>query len=299
MQIIYIGLGKMGKGMALLMQEKGHDVFCFNRSAEGRQRATEEGLHVFDTLVDTFKQVSGKKLVFIMVSHQGVDEVCAEILPLLNQGDTVIDGGNCFYKETIKRNELFKTKGIHLLDAGVSGGPSGARHGACVMIGGDKDSFVEYENLFRDISAPDSYMYLGESGAGHFAKMVHNGIEYGMMQSIAEGFNILKQSHFNYSLTQVATLYQKRSVIESRLVEWLRDGFKKFGEELDGISGEVSASGEGEWTVNTAKEMDVPAPSIQTALYFRSMSQGNPTYLGKLLSTMRTMFGGHDVKDKK
>lgn len=288
----------MGKNMALRLAEKSHEVFCYNRGEEGRIKAREEGLNVFDTLKEVVEKVSAPRLVFVMVSHQGVDEVLSELLPLLKAGDIVIDGGNCFYKDTIRRSRELGDKGIRFLDAGVSGGPAGARNGACVMIGGDKSAFSEYENFFRDISAPDSYKYLGTSGAGHFAKMVHNGIEYGMMQSIAEGFNILKNSDFNYSLTEVADLYQKRSVVESRLVEWLRDGFIKFGENLDGISGEVAASGEGEWTVNTAKEKGLHVPAIQTSLYFRSMSQDNPSYIGKLLSTMRTMFGGHEVKEK-
>ncbi len=233
-----------------------------------------------------------------MVSHGGVDDVLKELVPFLKEGDTVIDGGNCFYKDTIRRAKDLKVVGINFLDIGVSGGPSGARSGACLMIGGEQKVFDRFESLFKDISAPNAYTLLGQNGSGHFAKMIHNGIEYGMMQSIAEGFNILKNSEFNYSLTKVADLYQKKSVVESRLVQWLQDGFKQFGEELDGISGEVSASGEGEWTVNTAKEMNLPTPAIQTSLYFRSMSQGNPSYVGKLLSTMRTMFGGHDVKEK-
>lgn len=298
MNIIYIGLGKMGKGMALQLQEKGHNVYCFNRSVEGRESARAEGLNVFDTLAETVKQVESPRFVFVMVSHQGVDEVLNELVPLLHEGDTIVDGGNCFYKDTVRRSQMLRTKGINFLDAGVSGGPAGARNGACTMIGGEKKVFETHEQFFKDISAPDSYKYLGAHGAGHFAKMVHNGIEYGMMQSIAEGFNILKKSDFDFSLKEVAHLYQKRSVIESRLVGWLQDGFEKFGEELEGISGEVAASGEGEWTVNTAKEMDVPAPAIQTSLYFRSMSQGNPSFIGKILSTMRTMFGGHDVKEK-
>ena len=299
MQIGYIGLGKMGKGMAVLMQEKGHEVFCFNRSEEGKAAGREAGLTVFDTMKEMVDHLDNQKLVFIMVSHQGVDEVLNELIPLLKEGDTVIDGGNCFYKESVRRAVELRKHGINFLDIGVSGGPGGARQGACLMIGGEKAVFQKFESLFKDIAANgDAYKYLGSHGAGHFAKMVHNGIEYGMMQSIAEGFNILKKSDFGYSLTEVADLYQKRSVVESRLVEWLKQGFEKFGEELPGISGEVAASGEGEWTVNTAKEMDVPAPAIQTSLYFRSMSQGNPSYIGKLLSTMRTMFGGHDVKEK-
>lgn len=288
----------MGKGMALLMQEKGHEVFCFNRSEEGRVSGREAGLQVFDTLEEVFQKVETPRLVFVMVSHQGVDEVLNDIKPFLKEGDTVIDGGNCLYKDSIRRASEFRTLGINFLDIGVSGGPGGARSGACLMIGGEKQIFEKYESLFKDISSEGAYKLLGTHGAGHFAKMVHNGIEYGMMQSIAEGFNIMKNSDFDYSLTDVADLYQKRSVVESRLVEWLRDGFKKYGEELEGISGEVSASGEGEWTVNTAKEKKLFVPAIETSLYFRKMSQGNPSYIGKLLSTMRTMFGGHDVKEK-
>ena len=276
MEIIYIGLGKMGKGMALLMGEKGHKVYCYNRSELGRTEAREVGLNVFNRVEAVFSAVPGRKIVFIMVSHAGVDEVIAEILPYLKEGDIVIDGGNCFYKETKRRAEKFEEAKVRFLDIGVSGGPGGARSGACLMIGGDKALFGELEPLFKDISAEGSaYAYLGSHGAGHYAKMVHNGIEYGMMQSIAEGFNLLRESEFKYSLTELADLYQKKSVIESRLVEWLRDGFKKYGEDLSGISGEVSASGEGEWTVNTAKEKGVPAESIELALNFRTKSKGN------------------------
>ncbi len=299
MQILYIGLGKMGKGMALLMGEKGHNVFCYNRSELGRAEAVEARLKVYSTIPSLFAAVPGKKIVFIMVSHSGVDEVLAEVVPLLVPGDIVIDGGNCFYKDSQRRGEMLLEKKIHFLDVGVSGGPGGARNGACLMIGGQKEVFEELEPLFKDISDGGvAYSYLGSVGAGHFAKMVHNGIEYGMMQSIAEGFNILKNSGFEYSLSELADLYQKKSVIESRLVEWLRDGFKKYGEDLEGISGEVSASGEGEWTVQTAKEKNLLAESIELALNFRTKSKGNPSFVGKLLSTMRTMFGGHDVKEK-
>ncbi len=288
----------MGKGMALLMQEKGHEVFCFNRSEEGRIAGREAGLQVFDTLEEIFQKVETPRLVFVMVSHQGVDEVLNDLKSFVKEGDTVIDGGNCFYKDSIRRASELRPLGVNFLDIGVSGGPAGARNGACLMIGGEKQIFEKYESLFKDISSEGAYKLLGTHGAGHFAKMVHNGIEYGMMQSIAEGFNIMKNSDFDYSLTDVADLYQKRSVVESRLVEWLQEGFKKYGEELEGISGEVSASGEGEWTVNTAKEKKLFVPAIETSLYFRKMSQGNPSYIGKLLSTMRTMFGGHDVKEK-
>lgn len=298
MQIGYVGLGKMGMNMALRLKEKGHDVVCFNRSDEGKEKGRAEGLDVKDSLPDLVQGLEGPRTIWIMVSHQGVDEVIKELLPLLEKNDTIIDGGNCFYKDTVRRAGELEHKGINFIDIGVSGGPGGARSGACLMIGGKKDVVKKYEKLYEDLSAPDAWKHFGDYGAGHFTKMVHNGIEYGMMQSIAEGFAILKKSDFNLDLKEVADLYNHKSVIESRLVGWLKDGIDKYSPELNGISGEVSASGEGEWTVKTAKEFNVPAPAIQTSLYFRQMSQDNPSYIGKLLSVMRNMFGGHDVKEK-
>ena len=299
MQIGYIGFGKMGLNMALRLKEKGHTVLGYNRSEEGKIKAREEGVDVMNSLKEMVNGLQTPRTIWIMVSHQGVDEVLNELLPLLDKGDTVIDGGNCFYKDTLRRTEEIEKRGINFLDIGVSGGPGGARNGACLMIGGKKEVAEKYIQLYKDLSAPDSWKILGKNGAGHFAKMVHNGIEYGMMQSIAEGFAILKKSDFNFDLKEVSDLYNHQSVVESRLIKWLHDGFDKFGPELGGISGEVSASGEGEWTVNTAKELKVPSPAIDTSLYFRKMSKGNPSYIGKILSTMRTMFGGHNVEEKK
>jgi len=298
MQIGYIGFGKMGLNMALRLKEKGHEVVGYNRSEEGREKARKEALNVVDDLNVLVEKLQSPRLIWIMVSHQGVDEVLGEIVSLLSAGDTIIDGGNCFYKDTLRRAKEIKGKGVNFLDIGVSGGPSGARNGACLMIGGEKEIAKKYIDLYKDLSAPDAWKILGESGAGHFAKMVHNGIEYGMMQSIAEGFAVIKKSDFNFDVKNVADLYNHKSVIESRLIQWLYDGFDKFGPELLEISGEVAASGEGEWTVNTAKELKVSAPAIETSLYFRKMSKGNPSYIGKILSTMRTMFGGHDVGEK-
>lgn len=298
MQIGYIGFGKMGLNMALRLKEKGHTVLGYNRSEDGREKARDAGVDVVDALSVLIEKLPKPRLIWIMVSHQGVDEVLNELLPLLSEGDTVIDGGNCFYKDTLRRTEEIEKRGINFLDIGVSGGPAGARNGACLMIGGKKEIAEKYVDLYKDLSAPDAFKILGKNGAGHFAKMVHNGIEYGMMQSIGEGFAVLKKSDFNFDLKEVADLYNHQSVIESRLVKWLHDGFEKFGSELDGISGEVATSGEGEWTVNTAKELKIPSPAIDTSLYFRKMSKGNPTYIGKILSTMRTMFGGHDVMEK-
>ena len=191
-------------------------------------------------------------------------------------------------------------KGIDFLDVGVSGGPSGARSGACIMVGGKREIFSEHEKLFKDLSVYKGYGYMGESGAGHFVKMVHNGIEYGMMQAIAEGFAVMKKSPFKLDLIKIAEVYNHRSVIESRLVDWLRTAFEQYGENLDDIYGSVSQSGEGMWTVEAAKELGIPIPIIEEALRFREQSNETPSYTGQALSAMRNQFGGHEVfkKDK-
>jgi 6-phosphogluconate dehydrogenase len=297
MHIGYIGFGKMGLGQAIRMKEKGHEVIGFNRSVEGREKAREAGLLVKDSIKDMVDALPVPRTLWVMVSHQGVDEVVNELTPLLSKGDTIIDGGNCFYKDTIRRAKSLEEKGINFLDIGVSGGPHGARNGACLMIGGKKEVTEKYIHLYEDLSAPHAWKILGESGAGHFTKMVHNGIEYGMMQAIGEGFEVLRKSPFHLSLGEVAELYNHKSVIESRLVGWLFDAYKKHGLELDGISGEVSHSGEGQWTVDTAKEFNVPTPNIEQSLEFRKKSKGNPSYTGKVVSALRNQFGGHKVKE--
>lgn len=308
LRIGYIGFGKMGLNQALRLKEQGIEIVGFNRSEEGKIKAREAGIEVKDSIKEMCEALksnlgvrppSGEsKIVWIMVSHQGVDEVLNELYPNLNQGDIIIEGGNSFYKESIRRAKEAEEKGFEFLDAGVSGGPSGARNGACIMVGGKKEVYDKCEEIFKKASAPEAYKYFGISGAGHFVKMVHNGIEYGMMQAIGEGFEVLKKSEFRLNLKEVSELYQNRSVVESRLVGWLHDGFEKFGEELEGISGVVNHSGEGEWTVNTAKELNVPVKVIEDSLEFRKQSTGNPSFTGKVLSTMRTMFGGHEVKER-
>lgn len=298
MKLGYIGLGKMGMNMVLRLHEKGQDVVAYNRSEAPRAEARGAGILVADSYEELVKQLPVPRTIWVMVPNNSVDSVIAEFFPLLSKGDTIIDGGNSFYKDSVRRGKELSDKGFHFMDIGTSGGPGGARNGACLMIGGEEAIFKKLEPIFKDISAPDAYRYLGRAGAGHFVKMVHNGIEYGMMQSIAEGFAILKASEFDLNLKDVSELYNKKSVVESRLVGWLDAGFEKYGVELEKISGEVKASGEGEWTVNTAKELHIPSPAIQTALYFRQMSEGNPSYIGKVLSVMRNMFGGHEVGEK-
>lgn len=230
-----------------------------------------------------------------MVPNNAVDEVLKELVPILDKGDTVIDGGNSFYKDSIRRGDELQNRGIRFLDVGVSGGPNGARHGACMMIGGDKKRFLELQDLFIDLTLPDSFKFFGKAGAGHFVKMVHNGIEYGMMQAIAEGFEVMKKSDFNLNLQNVADLYNHGSVIESHLVGWLESGFKKYGESLEDVSGTVAHTGEGKWTVEAAKELGIETPIIEGSYNFRVNSKDKPSFTGKILSMLRNQFGGHSM----
>ena len=251
------------------------------------------------TLLEMTSKLTLPRLIWLMVPHTAVDTVLAELTPLLQAGDVVIDGGNSFYKESMRRGAELAKKGIHFMDAGTSGGPRGAREGACTMVGGDKDVFDAHEELFKDISVPDGFAYMGKVGAGHFVKMVHNGIEYGMMQAIGEGFEVLKSSAFDLDLVRVADLYNHQSVIESRLIGWAKSAFESHGTDLKTISGKVSHSGEGLWTVETAKELGVPIPIIEGSLKFREDSQKNPSYTGQVVSALRNQFGGHQVSEDK
>lgn len=294
----YIGLGKMGRNMVERLTNAGWRVVAYDTMPANVAEAAKLGAEGAVSPQAVLEQISSPRLLWLMVPHQAVDQVLSEITPYLQSGDTVIDGGNSNFNETIRRGKELAEKGVHYLDAGTSGGPGGAKEGACVMVGGEKKMFEKYETLFRDIAAPDAYAYMGESGAGHFVKMVHNGIEYGMMQAIAEGFEVLKVSPFNLDLVEVARIYNNKSVIESRLTGWLEKGLREEGVGLANISGSVSASGEGLWTVETAKEFGVPVPVIERSLRFREESQQNPSFTGKVLSLLRNQFGGHETKVK-
>jgi len=299
MKLGYIGLGKMGYNMVELLLDKKYEVVVYNRSEEPIRKISQRGAQPAGSLSEVVLALVPPRLIWIMVPYQAVDTVLQGLTPLLSKGDTVVDGGNSPYKESIRRSKELEARGIDFLDAGVSGGPAGARNGACIMVGGGKGVFQKFEALFRDLSVPDGYGYMGKTGAGHFVKMVHNGIEYGMMQSLAEGFAIMKASDFGLELTRITDVYNHKSVIESRLVGWLQSAFQQYGEDLADISGSAAQSGEGMWTVEAGKELGVPTPVIQGALEFRLRSQNNPSYTGKLISAMRNQFGGHEVKAKK
>lgn len=295
MKIGYIGLGKMGFNMVERLLEKKYEVFVFDKNEESVRNISGKGAMPASSLESLISVLIPPRLVWLMVPHQAVDAVLQGISPSLLKGDTVIDGGNSPYKESMRRFQELKERGIDFLDAGISGGPSGARNGACIMVGGKKDTFRRYKNLFRDLACKDGYAYMGGPGSGHFVKMVHNGIEYGMMQALAEGFAVMKVSPFDLDLTQIAKLYNHKSVVESRLVGWLQHAFTRHGESLDEISGRVAHSGEGSWTVEAAKELGIPVPVIEGALNFRIQSQNHPSYTGQILSAVRNQFGGHEV----
>jgi len=298
MKLGYIGLGKMGFNMVERLLEKRYEVVVFNRSEKPLKDIARYGAEPVNSLQSLTLSLRPPRLIWLMVPYQAVDPVLKDIIPGLEKGDTIIDGGNSPYKESMRRARELEERGIFFLDVGVSGGPGGARSGACIMIGGRKEIFKKYKKLFRDLSVRGGYAYMGKSGAGHFGKMVHNGIEYGMMQAIAEGFAIMKASPFDLDLMNVAEIYNHRSVIESRLVGWLKNAFDEYGQDLEDVSGSVAHTGEGAWTVETAKELEIPAPIIEGALNFRIESQKNPSYAGRILSALRNQFGGHEVIGK-
>lgn len=292
-KIGYIGLGKMGVNMVTRLHDAGFNVIAYDADAAAREKA--KGVAEVAESMKDFKKLPTPRTVWLMVPHMVVDTVLSELIAELEPGDTVIDGGNSPYKKTMIRAKMLEGRGIKYMDAGVSGGPGGAKDGACVMVGGDEKAFNDHRNLFETIAAKDALLYCGASGAGHFVKMIHNGIEYGMMQSIGEGFALIKNSKFNLDLERIANLYNHGSVIESRLIEWLSNAYQKHGNELEGISGEVAHSGEGMWTVEEAKSAEIPVPAIEAALDFRIQSKGHETYIGQVVSALRNEFGGHDV----
>lgn len=296
MKIGYIGLGKMGMNMVGRLTEKGHEIIAFDPNQDVRKEAEGIRVHTELSAREVVRKLESPKKVWIMVPHQVIDKVLEEITPELSEGDIVIDGGNTNFKETIRRANALREQGIHYLDAGTSGGPGGAKNGACIMVGGNEEAYNIIEPIFKDAATENGYQYVGKSGAGHFVKMVHNGIEYGIMQAIGEGFEIMKKSDYGLDLTKIADLYNHKSVNESRLIGWLKDAYEEYGEELEQISGKVSHSGEGLWTVQTAEEMGIPVPIIKGSLDFRVESQENPSYTGQVVSALRNQFGGHEVK---
>lgn len=279
----------MGGGLVQRAREAGITTYAWNRS--------ENPLADTKTVEELItKMPSGERVLWLMLpAGTATEEIIENVLPQLDKGDTLIDGGNAYYKDSVRRAEKAGEYGIKFFDVGTSGGPEGARNGACLMIGGDQAKFTELEELWKALSAPGAYQYLGTAGAGHYAKMVHNGIEYGMMQAIAEGVAVLDKSEFDYDLAKVLDIYNHRSVIESRLVGWMKKAIEQ-DPKLNEISSVISHTGEGEWTVKTAEELSIEIPVIKESLEIRKRSVKEPeSFRNKAVSALRGQFGGHKV----
>lgn len=300
MKIGIIGLGKMGLNLALNIKDNGFDVIGFDVVESVRDEANKKGIETLESLEDVVNDLSDRKILFVMVpSGDPTRSTLEKLSDLLVDypNSIVVDGGNTNYKMTIEHHKMFADKNVSFLDCGTSGGVSGARHGACLMVGGDKEAFEYLEHFFAAITVEHGYLYTGAPGSGHYLKMIHNGVEYGMMQAIGEGFEILNACEFEYDFIDVSKVWNHGSVVRSWLVELAHEAFIN-DPKLDNISGEVDASGEGEWTVESALEHKVPIPVISASVFARYRSKQKDTYTGKVVAALRNGFGGHSVYKK-
>ena len=327
MQIGMIGLGRMGGSMVRRLMNGGHDLVIFNRTAEKMKSFVESGATGTSDLRDLVSKLEKPRVVWIMLPAGEVTEkAMLEIAENLEPDDIIIDGGNSNFKDDVRRSNLLKEKGIRFLDAGTSGGVWGEKRGYCLMVGGDESAFKEIEPIFKtlapgrgdieeskgrenfDSTAAEGYLYCGKAGAGHFVKMVHNGIEYGMMQAIAEGFDIFKNANkdtlheerrYDLNLPDISELWRRGSVVSSWLLDLTALALAE-NQDLTDYSGYVEDSGEGRWTIEAAMEEAVPAEVLTSALYTRFRSRQEHTFAEKVLSAMREQFGGHlEPKTKK
>lgn len=296
MKLGIIGLGKMGKNLALNLDAKGHTIVAYDQNTSVYGELNKSNIETTSSVEELLNKLETPRTIWLMVpAGEIVEELIDSITPLLQVGDTIIDGGNSNYKDSIKRYEKLKEHGLNFVDVGTSGGISGALNGACTMVGGDQEVFNRIEPLFKDASVENGYLYTGKAGSGHFLKMVHNGIEYGMMQSIAEGFEILEKSQYDYDLKEVARVFNNGSVIRSWLMELMESAFAK-EPKLESIKGIMHSSGEGKWTVETALDLQTSAPVIALSLFMRYRSLENDTFSGKVVAALRNEFGGHAVE---
>lgn len=317
MRIGYIGLGRMGKNMVLRQLEHGTEVVAWNRSSKPREELKDRtkelksglnNLKITEDLDELVSSLDTPRVIWLMISAgPAIDEVLSQLAEKLKPGDLIIDGGNSLYTDTIKRAEMLAQKQIHFMDAGTSGGTERARHGACIMIGGAKEDYERVKPVLIAAAQKDGYAYLGPVGAGHFAKTIHNGIEYGMMEAIGEGAAILKSSQFNFDLREVFRIYNTGSIIESRLVGWILAELRN-DPTLSNISSVIGSGGgagkiraEAHWTVELAEEMGIDTPVIKASVKVRDNSDKDPKnspngFRNKVVAAMRWQFGRHPVK---
>ena len=296
MELGMIGLGRMGANMTERLVLGGHRVISYDRSPEAIQRVVDKGAVGSRSLADFVQQLSQPRAAWLMVpSGDPVDQTIEQLLPQLAKGDVIIDGGNSYYKDSIRRAEKLKQQGIYFVDAGTSGGIWGLKVGYCMMLGGEKEIVERLDPIFKTLAPKDGYLHVGPSGAGHFVKMIHNGIEYGMLQAYGEGFELLKASGFDLDLGKIAHLWNQGSVMRSWLLELAESAFNK-DPELASIKGYVEDSGEGRWTVLEAVERNVPASVLTLSLFARFASRQEDSFSAKVIAALRNEFGGHAVK---
>jgi len=296
MQVGMIGLGRMGMNMARRLLGD-HEVVVYNRTHEKVEQIEKEGAIGSKSFEEFIRKLNPPRIAWMMYpAGELVDETISTLVPLMDDGDIIVEGGNSYFKDDIRRARMLRTKGIHYVDAGVSGGIWGLKVGYCTMVGGDEADFKHIEPLLKTLAPRDGYLYCGPTGAGHFVKMVHNGIEYGMMEAYGEGFEMLKASPYGKDLNfgQVAHLWNQGSVVRSWLLELLESAFEK-DPELSELKGYVDDSGEGRWTVQQAVELGVSAPVIALALFKRFQSRQDDLFSDKVLAALRNEFGGHAV----
>jgi len=299
-EVAFIGLGRMGANMVRRLSQGGHKVIAYNRTAEKTTELVSEGHGVEGaySLKEVVEKLQAPRIVWLMVpAGQVVDDHIAELEPLLAKGDIIIDGGNSYYKDSVRRGQEVTAKGFHFMDVGTSGGVWGLKVGYCLMIGGEQAIFEHCEPLFKTLAPPDGYGYMGDHGAGHLVKMVHNGVEYGMLQAYGEGFEILNASQYNLDLYKISHLWNQGSVVRSWLLELAELAFEA-DPKLASIKGWVADSGEGRWTVLEAMEHDVPAPIITLSLLERFRSRQDESFSAKVIAALRNQFGGHAVKSE-
>jgi 6-phosphogluconate dehydrogenase len=296
MELGFVGLGRMGMNMVRRLVQDQHRLVVYDRSPEAVNDAV--GAHAVGatSLKDLAARLTPPRAVWVMVpAGEPTEGTIRELADLLQSDDVIVDGGNSYYKDDARRAAELQRRGIHYIDAGTSGGIWGLKFGYCLMLGGDEAIVKRLDPIFKTLAPADGYAYMGSAGAGHYVKMIHNGIEYGMMQAYAEGFELLSKSHFNLKLPAIADLWMRGSVVRSWLLE-LAAAALHDDPKLEKIKGYVEDSGEGRWTVFDAIEKDVPAPVLTASLYTRFRSRETEAFADKMLAALRSAFGGHAVR---
>jgi 6-phosphogluconate dehydrogenase len=295
MKVGLIGLGKMGYNLALNMKDKGIEVGVYNRGKEPLVRIREDGVRAFDTVETMVAELESPKVVWIMVTAGPATEaVISQVEPLLSPGDIIVDGGNSRFTDTLRRGNELEAKGIYFVDAGTSGGTDGARYGACMMVGGDEKAVAVLEPYFTALNVEEGYLHCGKRGSGHYVKMVHNGIEYGMMQAIGEGLEIIRKSEFDVDFEKVANVWNHGSIIAGYLMQMTKQAFENNG-MLESVVPRIDALGEGQWTVEEAIRLGVSAPVITSSLFVRNASKDDGKFSDRVVAAQRNEFGGHKL----